>query len=179
MVCQRCISAVKTIFEKLEIHPISVELGEVEIFESSIESIYGMLEEELGKQGFEILNSKTSQTIEKIKTLIVDLIQNKNNQLKGSLSDYLAAELHQDYSSISKLFSAVEGKTIEKFYILQKIEKVKELLVYDELSLSEISYRLNYSSAAYLSNQFKKLTGLSPSHFKRLGKSKRNSLHDL
>ena len=179
MVCQRCISAVKTIFEKLEIHPISVELGEVEIFESSIESIYGMLEEELGKQGFEILSSKTSQTIEKIKTLIVDLIQNKNNQLKGSLSDYLAAELHQDYSSISKLFSAVEGKTIEKFYILQKIEKVKELLVYDELSLSEISYRLNYSSAAYLSNQFKKLTGLSPSHFKRLGKSKRNSLHDL
>ena len=107
------------------------------------------------------------------------MVQNKNSNLQITLSDYLVQELHQDYSALSNLFSQVEGTTIEKYYIIQKIEKVKELLVYDELSLSEIAFQLNYSSVGYLSNQFKKVTGLTPSHFKSMQTIKRRSLEEL
>ena len=179
MVCNRCKMVVKSILEKLELHPLQIELGEIEIFENDISKVKEKLNQELQAVGFDLLDDKRTKTIEKIKNRIIDLVQNKSGKLDIKLSDYLTQEIHQDYSSLSNLFTEVEGTTIEKFYILQKIEKVKELLVYDELTLSEIAYQLNYSSTAYLSNQFKKVTGLTPSYFKKLGTIKRNSLEDL
>lgn len=179
MVCNRCKLVVKSILEKLELHPIRIDLGEVELQETDINAVKEQLKQELNLVGFELLNDKKSKIIEKVKSLIIDLIQNKNSNLKIKLSEYLTEELHQDYSTLSNLFSEVEGITIEKYYILQKIEKVKELLVYDELTLSEIAFQLNYSSVAYLSNQFKKVTGLTPSYFKTARNIKRKSLEDL
>ena len=117
--------------------------------------------------------------VRKIKTLIIELVHQQNAQLNTNLSDYLSKNLAQDYSSISNLFSEVEDTTIEKFFINQKIEKVKELLLYDELTLSEIAFQMNYSSVAYLSNQFKKVTGFSPSHYKQLKNNKRKQIEDL
>ena len=179
MVCNRCKMVVKSILEKLDLHPIQVELGEVDLQETDIFAVKEQLLQELQLLGFDLLDNKKSKTIEKVKNLITDLVQNQNNGIKSTLSEFLASEMHQDYSALSNLFSEVEGLTIEKYYILQKIEKVKELLVYDELSLSEIADQLNYSSVAYLSNQFKKVTGLTPSHFKKLGSVKRKPLEEL
>ena len=179
MVCNRCKMVVKSTLEKLGLHPVQVELGEVEIQENDISAVKEQLTQELQSFGFDLLDDKKTQTIEKIKNLITDLVQNKSNRIAVKLSEYLSRELHQDYSFLSNLFSAVEGMTIERYYILQKIEKVKELIVYDELSLSEIAFKLNYSSVAYLSNQFKKVTGLTPSHFKNLRTVKRKPLEDL
>lgn len=170
---------VKSKLEELGLHPIQVELGEVEILENDISILKERIKIELHKLGFELLNDKKTKTIELIKTTIIDLVHEKNNQLSINLSDYLADTVGQEYSMLSNLFSEVEGQTIEKYYILQKVEKVKELLVYDELSLSEIAFQMNYSSVAYLSNQFKKITGLTPSHFKKLGSNHRRSLEEL
>ena len=167
------------IFEKFELHPIQVDLGEIELKENNIDQVKDQLIEELKSFGFDLLDDKKSKIIEKVKNRIIDLIQNKNNQLQLKLSEYLSEELRQDYSSLSNLFSEVEGITIEKYYILQKIEKVKELLVYDELTLSEIAYQLNYSSPAYLSNQFKKVTGLTPSHFKQMRTIQRKPIEEV
>jgi len=179
MVCNRCKMVVKSTLENLGLHPVHVELGEIELQESDISHVKEQLKQELQSFGFDLLDDKKTKTIEKIKNRIVDLVQNKNCHLQIKLSDYLTHELHQDYSSLSNLFSEVEGITIEKYYILQKIEKVKELLVYDELTLSEIAFQLNYSSVAYLSNQFKKVTGLTPSHSKKLRTIKRKALEEL
>jgi AraC-like DNA-binding protein len=179
MVCYRCKLMVKSELEKLGLHPISVELGEVDIQEEVTENHKQVLIKELKILGFEWLDDKKSKAIDKIKTLIIDLVQNKNNELTINLSNYLATHLHQDYNSLSNLFSEVEGTTIEKYFINQKIEKVKELIIYDELSLSEIAYRLNYSSVAYLSNQFKKVTGFSPTYFKQLKVKKRQQIEDV
>lgn len=179
MVCNRCKMVVKTILEKLGLHPVQVELGEVTLQENDISVIKEQLKQELQSFGFDLLDNKKTKTIEKIKNRIIDLVHNKNSNLQITLSDYLVQELHQDYSALSNLFSQVEGITIEKYYIIQKIEKVKELLVYDELSLSEIAFQLNYSSVGYLSNQFKKVTGLTPSHFKSMQTIKRRSLEEL
>ena len=167
------------IFEKFELHPIQVDLGEIELKENNIDQVKDQLIEELKSFGFDLLDDKKSKIIEKVKNRIIDLIQNKNNQLQLKLSEYLSEELRQDYSSLSNLFSEVEGITIEKYYILQKIEKVKELLVYDELTLSEIAYQLNYSSPAYLRNQFKKVTGLTPSHFKQMRTIQRKPIEEV
>lgn len=179
MVCNRCKLAVKSILETIGLTPLRIELGEVEIQENNISKIKTQLERALLEVGFELLDDKRRQKIEKIKNLITDVIQNKNNNLNLTLSDYLSQELNQDYSALSKLFSEVEGMTVEKYYILQKIEKVKELLVYDELTLNEIAHKLNYSSVAYLSNQFKKITGLTPTHFKKLRPIHRKPLDEL
>lgn len=179
MVCSRCKMVVKSELEKLGLHPISVELGEIEITESNIDKLKNELAQNFILLGFELIDDKRSRIIEKIKTLIVDLVHNKNNNIKINLSDYLTQHITQDYNTISNLFSEVEGITIEKYFINQKIEKVKELLVYDELTLSEISYRLNYSSIAHLSNQFKKTTGYTPSYFKKLKHKKRKQIDDL
>ncbi|MEX1192462.1 MAG: AraC family transcriptional regulator [Brumimicrobium sp.] len=179
MVCSRCKMVVKSELEKLGLHPLLVELGEVEIKENDIGKIKEDLLHSLQHLGFDLIDDKKSRTIEKIKNYIVDLVHYKNNALQITLSDYLTQNIKQDYSSLSNLFSEVEAITIEKYYILQKIEKVKELLVYDELTLNEIAFQLNYSSTAYLSNQFKKVTGLTPSHFKKLQTIKRKSLEDL
>jgi AraC-like DNA-binding protein len=179
MVCPRCVMAVRTILKDIGLHPRHIGLGEVELEEDDISKIKSELKQQLQSIGFDLLDDKNSKIIERIKNLITDLIQTKNNRLKITLSDYLSSELNRDYSQLSNLFSEVEGITIEKYYILQKIEKVKELLIYDELSLSEIAFQLNYSSVAYLSNQFKKVTGLTPSHFKNLKENKRKPLDEI
>jgi len=179
MVCSRCKMVVKSELEKLGLCPISVELGEVEIQEENIDRLKDILLRNLHTIGFDLMDDKRSKTIEKIKTLIINLVHYKNNELKSNLSDYLTQHILQDYNTLSNLFSAVEGITIEKYFISQKIEKVKELLVYNELTLSEIAYQLNYSSVAYLSNQFKKVTGFTPTYFKQLKDKKRKQIEDL
>lgn len=171
--------AVKAELENVGLHPVSVELGEVVILESDIENVIQDLQPNLESLGFSIMDDKKSRTIDKIKNLIIDLVQNKNNQIKTNLSNYLTEHLLQDYGSLSKLFSEVEGITIEKYFINQKIEKVKELLMYNEMTLNEIAFLLNYSSVAHLSNQFKKVTGFSPSYFKQLKEKKRKQIEDL
>lgn len=179
MVCSRCKMVVKFELEKLGLHLVSVELGEVEIRESDIDKIKTDLLRNLQSLGFDLIDNKKSKTIERIKSLIIDLVQNQNNQININLSDYLSQKLTQDYSTLSNLFSEVEGTTIEKYFINQKIEKVKELLMYDEMTLNEIACHLNYSSVAHLSNQFKKVTGFSPSYFKQLKDKKRRQIEDL
>lgn len=179
MVCSRCKMVVKSELEKLGLHPLSVELGEVEIKEGNIDKVKNDLVYNLRLLGFDLIDDKKSKTIEKIKTLVIDLVHNKNNNINTNLSDYLAEHLLQDYSSLSNLFSEVENTTIEKYFIQQKIEKVKELLMYNELTLSEIAFQLNYSSVAHLSNQFKKVTGFSPNYFKKLKDKKRRQIEDL
>ena len=179
MVCSRCKMVVKSELKKLGLHPFMVELGVVEIQEEDIDLVQEDLVKNLNLLGFELLDSKKSIIIERIKTLIIELVQDKNNHLKTNLSDYLSDQLSQDYNTLSHLFSEVENSTIEKYFIAQKIEKVKELLTYDELTLSEITYKLNYSSIAHLSNQFKKITGFSPSYFKQLKDKKRLQIEDL
>lgn len=179
MVCNRCKMVVKSVLENMDLHPIRVDLGEVELQEKDIAAVKERLSEELESLGFALLDDRKTKTIEKVKNIITDLVQNKNNGLDVPLSEYLTRDIHQDYSALSNLFSEVEGTTIEKYHILQKIEKVKELLVYDEMTLSEIAFQLNYSSVAYLSNQFKKVTGLTPSYFKKLRTIQRKSIEDL
>ena len=179
MVCSRCKMVVKSELEKLGLHPLAVDLGEVEIA-ADLEGYQRQdVHAALQKFGFALLDDKKSVVIERVKNLIVDLVQNKNNQLKTNLSYYLSRELNHDYTYITNLFTQVEGTTIEQYFIAQKIERVKELLVYDEMSLSEISYQLNYSSVSHLSKQFKKVTGLTPSHYKQLKEKKRNPLEEL
>lgn len=179
MVCNRCIMVVQNELEKLGLPVKQVELGEValerDINASEKENIIAAL----SPLGFEVIDDKKSRIIEKIKTTIIDLVHHQDGSMQQNLSDVLRSKLHHDYHHLSKLFSEVEGTTIEKYFIAQKIEKVKELLVYDELSLSEIAHRLNYSSVAYLSNQFKKITGLTPSHFRQIGEKKRKPLDEV
>lgn len=179
MVCGRCKMVVKSEFEKLGLQTISVELGEVELQDPITENQKEVLLKNLQALGFDFIDDKKSKTIEKIKTLIVDLVHHKNNDLKVNLSDYLVENLNQDYSTLSNLFSEVENTTIEKYFISQKIEKVKELLIYNELSLSEIADMLNYSNVAHLSNQFKKITGFTPTYFKQLKDKKRIQIENL
>ncbi|WP_129715000.1 AraC family transcriptional regulator [Pedobacter sp. SYP-B3415] len=179
MVCDRCKMAVEAIFDDLGYPAAQTQLGEVETSAPLAADAKQQLESRLKNLGFELISDKTSRTIEEIKTLIIDLVHTHHGDLKMNLSDYLAARTGRDYHTLSALFSTVEGTTIEKFYIAHKIEKVKELLVYDELSLSEIAHRLNYSSVAHLSSQFKKITGLTPSHFKEIKGQKRKSLNDV
>jgi len=179
MVCNRCKMVVKSELIKFGLHPTSVELGEVEVTEELTEEKKTQLNKSLFSFGFALMDDKKIRIIEKVKNLIVDLVQNKNNQLKTNLSDYLSRELHHDYTYISNLFTQVEGTTIEQYFISQKIERVKELLVYDEFSLSQIADDMGYSSVSHLSKQFKKVTGLIPSHFKQLKANKRKPLEEL
>ncbi len=179
MVCTRCKMVVKSEFEKLGLYPVSVELGEVELSEPIDEVLINQINNALHQFGFTLIDDKKSQLIEKVKNLIVDLVHNLDSELKVNLSDYLSKHIHYEYNYISNLFSEVEGTTIEKYFIAQKIEKVKELLMYDELSLSEIAYTLNYSSVAHLSSQFKKVTGFAPSHIKKIKDNKRTPLDEL
>jgi AraC-like DNA-binding protein len=179
MVCSRCKMVVKSEFEKLGLQTISVELGEVELQDTISEDQKKELLIPLHALGFDLIDDKKSKAIEKIKNLIIDLVHHKNNELKINLSDYLAQNLNQDYNTLSNLFSEVENTTIEKYFISQKIEKVKELLIYNELSLSEIADILNYSNVAHLSNQFKKITGFTPTYFKQLKDKKRIQIENL
>lgn len=179
MVCQRCIMAVENILKTLEINYKNVALGEIELNDELHPSDMTKLSSQLQSIGFEAIDNKKQQLIERIKNYIVQFIHHDKEMLKINLSDFLAKELGYEYNYLSNLFSEVEGTTIEKYVILQKIEKVKELIVYDELSLKEIAHQMGYSSVAYLSNQFKKITGLTPSHFKTIGQQKRVPLDFL
>lgn len=176
MVCNRCIMVVQHELDKLNINVKHIALGEVITEKELTHSEKKKVQASLEPLGFELIDDKKSRLIEKIKNIIIDLVHHLDNNTKRNLSDILSEELHHDYNYLSNLFSEVEGATIEKYFISQKIERVKELLVYDELSLSEIAFRLNYSSVAYLSNQFKKVTGLTPSHFKQIKEIKRKPL---
>jgi len=179
MVCGRCKMVVKSELDKLGLQTIAVELGEVELQDDITDSQKEILLKNLQALGFDLIDDKKSKTIEKIKNLIVDLVHHKNNELKVNLSDYLVENLNQDYSTLSNLFSEIENTTIEKYFISQKIEKVKELLIYNELSLSEIADMLNYSNVAHLSNQFKKITGFTPTYFKQLKDKKRIQIENI
>lgn len=176
MVCNRCIMVVQDELEKLGLDYTNVKLGEVNLTKELTPEERDALENVLVPLGFELIDDKKSRIIEKIKNIIIDLVHHQDNDSKTNLSDILSEKLNHDYNYLSNLFSEIEGTTIEKYFIAQKIEKIKELLVYDELTLSEIALRLNYSSVAYLSNQFKKVTGLTPSHFKQIREDKRKPL---
>lgn len=170
---------VRSEFEKFGLHPIAVELGEVEIAEHLDDEQKSRLNAQLLAFGFAFIDDKKTRIIEKVKNLIVDLVHHRDSQLRTNLSDYLSKDFSHDYNYISNLFTQVEGTTIEQYFIAQKIEKVKELLVYDECSLSQIADDMNYSSVSHLSKQFKKVTGLTPSHFKQLKENKRRPIEDL
>lgn len=179
MVCNRCIMVVQSLLDKVGIVPLSIKLGEVVLEKEIDEKIKAKFAQELQSVGFQLIDDKKSRLIEQIKTTIIELVHYENNDLKINLSDYLSDRLHHDYNYLSNLFSEVEGTTIEKYFITQKIERVKELLVYDELTLNEIAYQLNYSSTAHLSTQFKKVTGFTPSHFKKIKENKRKPLDEV
>lgn len=179
MVCNRCKAAVKSELKKLDLHYSYVDLGEAEIFEGLTEELHSQLSAALKKNGLELMDDKKSILVEKIKTTIIELIHYTDDQIKVNLSDYLSEKLNYNYTYLSNLFTETRGTTIEKYYLSHRIEKAKELLVYDELNLSEIAYKLHYSSVAHLSNQFKKMTGLTPSHFKNLKHKKRITLGNL
>ncbi len=176
MVCNRCIMVVKQELQKLKLQPAIVNLGEVELNKTPSEKQLMQLNDRLHELGFELLDDQKKQQIEKIKNLLIEKVQSGDLEEHFSISAALSKALNKEYSYISRLFSEVEGITIEQFFILQKIEKVKEWLVYAELNLSEISWRLGYSSVAHLSAQFKKVTGLTPSHFKKPGHGHRHPL---
>ncbi|TDO26365.1 helix-turn-helix domain-containing protein [Sediminibacterium goheungense] len=179
MVCSRCKMVVQSQLENAGLTPVSIDLGEVEIEGMLSVNKRKELDHTLRSVGFELIDDKKSQTIEKIKTLVINLVHHKNEDIKTNLSTYITSKIHQDYNYLSNLFSEVEGTTIEKYFISQRIERVKELLMYDELSLSQIADQLGYSSVAYLSNQFKKTTGFTPSYFKTLKEQKRRNIEDL
>ena len=179
MVCSRCIMAVESELQKFGLHPISVELGIVEISENLDKEQEQNLNERIKVLGFEIIDDKKSRVVEKVKNLITDLIYFNDNNFKTNLSDYLVLAINQDYSYISNLFSQQESTTIEQYYILQKIERVKELLIYDELNLNEIAFQLHYSSPSHLSKQFKKVMGITPTAFKNLKEQKRQRIENL
>lgn len=179
MVCSRCIMVVKQQLETLKLQPTLVSMGEIDLAKPASEKQLKLLDESLKELGFELLNDQKQKHIEKIKTLLIKKVQSGEIEEHFSITGFLSKSLNKDYSYISRLFSEVEGITIEQFFILQKIEKVKELLVYGELSLGEISYRLGYSSVAHLSAQFKKVTGLTPTHFKKIGSHHRHSLDNI
>ena len=176
MVCKRCILVIENELNKLGLEAIDIKLGEIKLKNNITTDDRNALENVLEPLGFQVIDDKKSRIIEKIKNVIIDLVHHKDNDAKMNLSDVLSDALHHDYNYLSNLFSDIEGTTIEKYFIAQKVEKIKELLVYDELSLSEIADRMNYSSVAYLSNQFKKVTGLTPSHFKQIREDKRKPL---
>jgi AraC-like DNA-binding protein len=166
--------------EKLNLHPLNVALGEVTIEEKQLsQQQLNNVSEVLKTAGFELIDDRRSRMIEQIKAFIIDAVHYKDEQPTKNYSELLSQHLHHDYSYLSNLFSATEGITIEQYIINQKIEKVKELLKYDELSLSQIALQLGYSSTAHLSAQFKKLTGLTPSKFKQMGAESRKSLDDV
>ena len=179
MVCPRCIMAVQQILNRLHIKAESVKLGKIELSEPLTQKASLELKQELENIGFGWIENKQQKIAEQIKNAIIHLIRNEEKLGKVNLSSYLSDICHSDYSSISKLFSECEGITIERYFIMQKIERVKELLSYDELSISEIADRLNYSSIAHLSTQFKSITGVTPTQFKQRGNIVRNSIDKI
>jgi len=176
MVCQRCVLTVKNILNELNIPFNKVDLGEVELINEADPDIIKIFEKELNKFGFELIETRVNKIIEDIKKLILSYLNSTEIGQKRKLSVYITDNLHYDYSYLSDLFSSIENLTIEKYFINQRIEKVKELIVYDQLSLTEIAYRTGFSSVHHLSSQFKKETGFNATHYKNIGSERRKSI---
>ncbi|MBL0745725.1 helix-turn-helix domain-containing protein [Chryseolinea lacunae] len=179
MVSLRCKMIVKEELKKLGLHDTTLELGVVQISEDITASQRLQLNENLRRSGLELLDDKQSILIDKIKTVIIELIHYNDELPKVKYSNYISKKMNYNYTYLSNIFSEVKGITIQHFIISHKIEKVKELLLYDQLNLSQISFKLHYSSVAHLSNQFKKVTGLSPSYFKKIGLKRSYNLEDI
>ncbi len=179
MVSNRCKMVVKEELSKLRLHYIIVDLGEVDIMENITSDQRQQLSVALKTSGLELMDDKKSVLIERIKNVIIEMIHYTDDTIKIKFSEYLSNKLNHDYTYMSNLFSEVQGTTIEQYMIQHKIERVKELIIYDELNLTEISYKLHYSSVAHLSNQFKKVTGLTPSHFKKLKEKRRSPFEEI
>lgn len=178
MVCQRCILSVEGVLKKLDIPYSKVLFGEIYLTDKISAQQKQNLLTELNRIGLEIIDNHTTVLIEKIKQLVIKMARNEESEKekKINLSKYLSNQLNYEYTHLSSLFSSVEGRTIEQYFIEQRIEKAKELIVYRQLTLSEIAYQLNFSSVAHLSSQFKKVTGLTPSYYKEIGTAKRKAL---
>ncbi len=179
MVCLRCKMVVKEELLKLGLHFVTIELGEVEVMENISAGQRDQLKAALLKSGLEVMDDKKSVLIQQIKTAIIELVHYSKEPLIIKFSEFLSKKLNYDYTYLANLFSEVQGTTIEKFLITHKIERVKELLIYDELNLTEIAYLMHYSSVSHLSAQFKKVTGLTPTHFKQLKDKRRSLLEDV
>lgn len=179
MVCPRCKMVVEEQLHQLGHTAIQVQLGEVSFANTLTETEIQTISKKLQECGFELLDDKRYQLVSKIKNILIQLIQDEDATLQNPLSEYLAKKTKVDYSQLSAVFNQTEHTTIEQYYITLKIERVKELLVYDELTVKEIAFKLNYSSVAHLSKQFKKVTGLTPTHFKTLGNQKRKLIDTL
>lgn len=179
MVSLRCKMVVKNELKHLGLHYTFVELGMVEVLEEITPAQLQLLKISLKKSGLELLDDKKSILIEKIKNVITEMVHYSDELPRVNYSDYISEKLNLDYTYISNIFSEVKGITIQQFIINHKIERVKELLLYDELNLTEISYKLHYSSVAHLSNQFKKITGLSPTYYKKLGQKRKSNLENM
>lgn len=179
MVSLRCKMVVHQELERLGIKNAIVDLGTVELLDDISLELRQILKENLLKTGLEVLDDKKSILIEKIKNVVIEMIHYSEELPKENFSDYVSEKLGYDYTYLANTFSEVKGMTLQHFIIINKVEKVKELLLYDELNLTEISYKLNYSSVAHLSNQFKKITGLSPSFYKQLKQRRLGNLEDL
>lgn len=179
MVSTRCKMVVKDVLKNLDLHFMVVDLGEVEIMENISNETREILKSDLSISGLELMDDKKAMLIEKINNVITEMIHYSDEAPKMNYSDYISEKLNYDYTYLSNLFSEVKGITIQQFIIVHKIERVKELLLYDEMNLTEISYKLHYSSVAHLSNQFKKVTGLSPSQFKNLKEKRRKPIEEI
>ena len=180
MVSTRCVMVVKAVLKKLGLHFIVVDLGEIDIMENISAEQREQLKMGLRTSGLELMDDKRAVLIEKIKNIIIEMVHHTDDEIiKTNFSDYLSEKLNHDYTYLSNIFSEVKGITIQQFIIVHKIERVKELIMYDELNLTQISYKLHYSSVGYLSNQFKKVTGFSPSHFKQLKDKRRRPIEEI
>jgi AraC-like DNA-binding protein len=179
MVSNRCKMAVKEELKKLGLHYIVVDLGEVEIMETITTEQREQVKIALLNSGLELMDDKRAVLIEKIKNIIIEMVHYSDELIKINFSDFLSEKLNHDYTYMANLFSEVQGTTIEQFIISHKIERIKELIIYDELNITEIAWKMNYSSVAHLSHQFKKVTGLSPSHFKQMKDKRRSPIEEV
>ncbi len=179
MVSNRCKMAVKEELNKLGLHFVLLDLGEVDLMEDLTMEQREQLKAGLLVSGLELLDDKKAILIEKIKNAIIEMVHHSEEMIKTNFSDYLSEKLNHDYTYLANIFSEVQGTTIEHFVIAHKIERIKELIIYNELNITEIAYKMNYSSVAHLSNQFKKMTGLSPSHFKSLKDKRRSPIEEV
>lgn len=171
--------AVKEELKKLGLHFMVVDLGEVDIMETISTNQRDQLKTALLSSGLELMDDKKAMLIEKIKNVIIEMVHHSDEVIKINFSNYLSEKLNHDYTYLANLFSEVQGTTIEQFLISHKVERIKELIIYGELNITEIAWKMNYSSVAHLSNQFKKVTGLSPSHFKQLKDKRRSPLEEI
>lgn len=179
MVSRRCIMIVKEILREMDLHFIMVDLGVVEIMEELTPVQLEELNNALQESGLELMDDKRAILIESIQSVIIEMIHNEKDLTSINYSEYISEKLNHNYTYLSNIFSEVKGTTIQQFIILHKIEHIKELIMYDELNMTEISYKMNYSSVAHMSNQFKKITGLTPSHFKLLKDKRRTPIEDI